>query len=515
MSPNSKIFISRKAFTFIGIAILAITIIALYILSSAINKNNIETYKYITNKNFNQKLHALELEFKKVDDHIISLDSIISSTPINLLPIKFKVLNEVYNHGNIIDLNWYILLNSENEIKEYYLGEQPINNNDNFYIQKLNSDLFFSQSNHFINIDGTYYWLINHTHILPSGDKIIYGITIDMNSFHKYLTLIDDTTANYAYIFTREGLCIYHPEIAFIGKNLFRENNLSPKDTISPTNFKNPPIVTSEYINIDIFRYVHSFNSENFDGYIAINFPKVNTDENTAPIKKNTSLIFVVTISLIFLIIYLFNILNKKAYKEKELLAVENEKISKEYAQIQLQQLKNQINPHFLFNSLNSLYMLIDLDRKIAQKFTLNLSKTYRYLITPPTDNIVDVNEEINFIKQFITLQQIRFKQELHFDLIDKRQTTHHRRIPFLALQITVENALKHNIATIENPLLVQVIIEENQVTVINNYQPKSSKANSELFGLKYLKSIYNYYGCDKFRTIQDDATFTCILPYL
>lgn len=159
--------------------------------------------------------------------------------------------------------------------------------------------------------------------------------------------------------------------------------------------------------------------------------------------------------------------------------------------------------------------MLIDLDRKIAQKFTLNLSKTYRYLITPPADNIVDVNEEISFIKQFITLQQIRFKQELHFDLIDKRQTKHHRRIPFLALQITVENALKHNIATIENPLLVQVIIEENQVTVINNYQPKNIKTNSELFGLKYLKSIYNYYGCDKFKTIQDDATFTCILPYL
>ena len=157
--------------------------------------------------------------------------------------------------------------------------------------------------------------------------------------------------------------------------------------------------------------------------------------------------------------------------------------------------------------------MLIDINQDTAQKFTLNLSKTYRYLITPPEDNIVDLNDEITFIQKYITLQQLRFSKEIHFELINKNEEHNDKKIPYLALQITVENALKHNIATTENPLLIQIIIERDYIVVTNNYNPKKSHQQGELFGLKYLQSIYKYYNKPDFIARQEGDTFVCILP--
>ena len=84
-----------------------------------------------------------------------------------------------------------------------------------------------------------------------------------------------------------------------------------------------------------------------------------------------------------------------------------------------------------------------------------------------------------------------------------------------MALQVVVENALKHNIITAENPLLIQVFIEDKYVKVVNTLQPKKEKSISTEFGLSYLKKIYNYYNNKTFDTYVSQDTFTCILPLL
>ncbi len=94
----------------------------------------------------------------------------------------------------------------------------------------------------------------------------------------------------------------------------------------------------------------------------------------------------------------------------------------------QLQQLKNNINPHFLFNSLNSLYMLIGINKENAQKFTMNLSKIYRYLIVPPKENIVPVSQEISFIRKYMELLKSRFDEELSFELIINHEESLEKR---------------------------------------------------------------------------------------
>ncbi|WP_121966303.1 histidine kinase [Myroides sp. N17-2] len=499
----------------IGIAILLITIGAIYVLSSSINKSNESTYKYITSKNFYQKLRSLDLEFKKIDSHLNSLDYITKSTPIDQLPLKYEVLNQMYNLDGVVSLNWYFRVNTNNEVIDAYVGEGQKHEKDNIFGQTILAHPSHSKKNTFIEKNGYQYWLMYHSMPTANNERIIYGIVVDMSLFHKYLTNIDVTTPNYAYIFTRDGLCVYHPEDSLMGKNVFELSNFSVQDTIKTTDAANPPVVNSEYLNLEVFRFISPFKSENFSGYITINFPKFNVDDNIKPIRTNTILIFITTVTILLLLFYIFSMANKKAYLEKELLAVENEKIVKEKALIQLQQLKNQINPHFLFNSLNSLYMLIDLEPEIAQKFTLNLSKTYRYLITPPEENIVDINSEIDFIDKYITLQKTRFTKELNFKLIDNRSEKIVKKIPFLGLQICVENALKHNIATIEQPLTIEIIIDDEKAVITNNYQPKKSEIGSEHFGIKYLASIYNYYNVSGLKTVCEEREFVCILPLI
>ncbi|MHC5202936.1 histidine kinase [Myroides sp. LJL119] len=490
---------------------MSITIGALLTLSYSINKSSEQTYAYITKKNFSNKLSSLKLEFKKLDNYLISLDSLIHSQNKSDLYTKFDIINQMYTPGKLISLQWFVLTDKDNTPLQWYTQQ----NGDS--LEPMYYDLLSQthKTNHFIQDSLNPKWLVYNTMSLPNHEKLIYGITIDLNNLHKYLATIDINTPNYAYIFTPNGLCIYHPEEKFIGKNIYQLGMLNPKDTINSKNTNSLSVSQSEYLKLDIIRFLAPFNSENFKGYITINFPKFYADDNLKPIKKNTILILLTTVFIIVVLFYLFVLANKKAYQEKQTLAVAYEKVNKEKVSIQLQQLKNQINPHFLFNSLNSLYMLINIDPKTATEFTLNLSKTYRYLIHPPEQNIVVIDHEITFIKQYIELQKIRFDKELNIQILQDQDINHNAKIPFLALQIAVENALKHNIATIDNPLQIHIHICKDRIVVTNNYQPKHYKKDSEMFGLNYLKTVYSYYNVTTFvAEIQQDS-FTCILPLI
>lgn len=159
--------------------------------------------------------------------------------------------------------------------------------------------------------------------------------------------------------------------------------------------------------------------------------------------------------------------------------------------------------------------MLITIDSDLAQKFTLNLSHTYRYLIHSPSSNLVDLNQELKFIEQYIELQRIRFPKELHVEILDKQHAPTKTKIPYLALQIAVENAMKHNIATLDSPLLIQITLTNDSVTVINNIQLKEQKEESEGFGLFYIASIYQYYQIEGFQTDSQNETFSCVFPLI
>lgn len=183
---------------------------------------------------------------------------------------------------------------------------------------------------------------------------------------------------------------------------------------------------------------------------------------------------------------------NKILSVEKEELQLEAERQAKENLLSQYQTLKNQVNPHFLFNSLNALYALVDRDPKTAKQFIVKLSKVYRYALEHTDEITIRLEDELKFIRDYIFLQKIRFNENLVFK--NKIEKTHRDRlIPPATLQLLVENAIKHNVISQENPLVIELYMEKNYLVVKNNFQIRKDTIVSTGIGQKNLTSRYSY----------------------
>jgi LytS/YehU family sensor histidine kinase len=156
----------------------------------------------------------------------------------------------------------------------------------------------------------------------------------------------------------------------------------------------------------------------------------------------------------------------------------------------QYEALRNQVNPHFLFNSLNVLTELVHQDAALAEKFINQLSKVYRYVLENKDAELVPLAEEVRFIESYLFLHQIRHGNALqvHWQLQDTDL-----QLPPMALQILVENALKHNSLTAEQPLHLSIRQAADTLTVENSFQPKTTKEAGTGTGLAHLQKRYTY----------------------
>lgn len=165
--------------------------------------------------------------------------------------------------------------------------------------------------------------------------------------------------------------------------------------------------------------------------------------------------------------------------------------LQKENLQSQFDVLKQQVNPHFLFNSLNVLTSLIKLEPDLAEKFSEHLSKVYRYVLENKDNELVDLNTELIFLDAYIFLLNIRFVNKLHvnIDIPDSKRS--YQVIP-LAMQLLIENAIKHNIMSKSNPLQIDIFIDKkNFLNIINNLQERPSQIISTGVGLKNIQNRY------------------------
>ena len=169
--------------------------------------------------------------------------------------------------------------------------------------------------------------------------------------------------------------------------------------------------------------------------------------------------------------------------------ALENKTLIAENMRTRYEALKNQVDPHFLFNSLNTLYALIKIDDDKAQQYVQQLSLVFRY--TLQNNEIISLEEELNFTCAYCRLMQIRYGDSLRFEYkIDQRFHTY-KIIP-LSLQILVENAIKHNVATTKQPLTISFISNDNgTISISNPIQLKKEKESGEGIGLANLSERY------------------------
>lgn len=177
-----------------------------------------------------------------------------------------------------------------------------------------------------------------------------------------------------------------------------------------------------------------------------------------------------------------------EAEKADLLLKAEQQKRQQIHSQFEI--LKHQINPHFLFNSMNILSTLIPNEPEKALKFTTQFSNTYRRVLELGEELLISLEEELEFVESYLFLQKMRFTENLNINL-DITEEDKKKSLPPFALQLLIENAIKHNIVAMEQPLFIQVNIEDAYLMVKNNLQPRHNKIDSTKIGLQNLKARY------------------------
>ncbi|MCD0476965.1 2TM domain-containing protein [Chryseobacterium sp. LC2016-29] len=177
----------------------------------------------------------------------------------------------------------------------------------------------------------------------------------------------------------------------------------------------------------------------------------------------------------------------KKSSKKE---VVEQKLIAKS-ANAQFESLKNQLDPHFLFNSLNVLSSLIDENPNQAQKFTASMSKIYRYVLEQKDKELVTIEDEIEFAKTYCGLLKTRFEDSVNF-IFDVKENDLRRFVVPLSLQLLLENCIKHNLATSSKPLLIRIFTEGDTLCIENNLQIREQIKESAGIGLANIVQRYS-----------------------
>ena len=162
------------------------------------------------------------------------------------------------------------------------------------------------------------------------------------------------------------------------------------------------------------------------------------------------------------------------------------QKLREEKLIFQYETLKNQVNPHFLFNSLNTLSSLVSKDARLSEKFIARFSSIYRYILENRDKDLVPLENELDFVRDYYFLQKIRDDGKIQLD-INIEEANKYEILP-ISLQLLIENALKHNAATKESPLKIEVSNKNDHLMVKNNLEPKMRLEPSSKLGLKNLK---------------------------
>lgn len=189
------------------------------------------------------------------------------------------------------------------------------------------------------------------------------------------------------------------------------------------------------------------------------------------------------------------------------------EKLEKATLEAKYETLKNQVNPHFLFNSLNTLTGMLD-EGSATQTYVQNLSDFLRYVLQTKDKEVVLLRDEIEFSKQYAFIQQKRFDKKLSIDF-DVHESSFHFALPPLSLQMLIENAIKHNIISKEKPLYIKIYIrKDNYLMVENNLQRKTVEDSTGL-GLENIRNRYRYLGVMNIEIIETEHIFKVGLPLL
>ncbi|CAL65989.1 2TM domain-containing protein [Christiangramia forsetii] len=217
-------------------------------------------------------------------------------------------------------------------------------------------------------------------------------------------------------------------------------------------------------------------------------------------------LLFTAIVSMFFHLIYFYKALQEKRVKEQKIIAGT--------ASAKFDALKNQLDPHFLFNSLNVLASLIDENPDQAQRFTTGLSKIYRYVLEQKDKELVSLQEELKFANTYMKLLKMRFEDSIYFELPEALSNDEAKVVP-LSLQLLLENTIKHNIVNENKPLRIKIYEVDGYLIVENNFQKKEVLGTRKGVGLQNIVNRYHVVTERKVLIEQTENFFRVKLPVL
>lgn len=235
---------------------------------------------------------------------------------------------------------------------------------------------------------------------------------------------------------------------------------------------------------------------------------KVHSHFNTdVLINSNSAAIFcTIMIIAIYESIYFMNEL-RKSVEEKETL-------KRESLNAQLSALKTQVNPHFLFNNLNTLSALIPDTPDTAIEFVQQMSKVYRHILEVQDEKSIPLRDELDVLKAYGFLLKTRFGKNIDIQIDVPAEKMQQRIVP-LSLQLLMENAIKHNIVSAEKPLRINVFAENGHLVVSNNLQIKNQQIESTGIGLENIRNRYRLLGDKEVIVSESGKSFTVSIPLL
>ena len=204
----------------------------------------------------------------------------------------------------------------------------------------------------------------------------------------------------------------------------------------------------------------------------------------------------------------------QKSVEEKAALEIHTASMEREKSISQYQRLKNQVNPHFLFNTLTSLDGLIGSDPELASKFVRHLSKVYRYVLEHAENEVVTVQTEIDFIDHYIAMLKLKHDGALQINL-DVSAEAREKGIAMVTLQMLIDNAIKHNMVHPKTPLVITIRDEEDFLTIQNNKQLRKQIELSTKQGLQHLRQLYAFLDKKPVIVVDEPFSFNVKLPLL
>jgi two-component system, LytTR family, sensor kinase len=232
--------------------------------------------------------------------------------------------------------------------------------------------------------------------------------------------------------------------------------------------------------------------------------------------KTDWNIVFTSTLIILICVIFITHVYETVfMVKEAESEKVQRAQVEQAKAEAELEALKNQVDPHFIFNSLNTLSHLMEAKPAKAKQFNDSLADVYRYILHSKGRDLVTLGEEMKFLEDYFSLLKIRFENAVQLNNNIKHESADNVLVPPISLQVLVENAVKHNEFSDIRPLLIQIEMNDEELVVHNKINRKLLKRSSSEIGLRNLNDRYLLTTKKRIIIKEDEKDFTVILPIL